>query len=257
MPASQRLDAAAIKSKIDEIESRKDVSAAVRDQALALYRNALSQLDAAEASAAAASKYQEAIEASPKRTAEIRSQIERLTGAPQTTAALPPRTINGLPLADVEQRLDTTRAEIATLRTELGELEATLRAMASRPTAARDEQSVERQKLDEVSAPNKNANLSDDAAVAEARRASLAAERQARLAKINMLEQEVISLPARQGLAEANRDLAAAKLERLEQKRPGVAADLQTAVGILGSMRGQQGCCRNKPIGQSLKFQRA
>ena len=60
---------------------------------------------------------------------------------PKTTGAAPKKPVSQLPLADVEQRLDTTQAEIATLRTELGELDATLRTMAARPTAAREEQS--------------------------------------------------------------------------------------------------------------------
>lgn len=218
--AAQPLAAPAIKSKIDEIESRKEIAPAIRDQALALYRNALSQLDAAEASAAAAAKFQEAIESSPKRTAEIRAQLKALSAPPLTTAAVSQKPLTVLPLADIEQRLDSTRAEIATLKTELGELDATLRGMASRPTAAREEQSLEKQKLDELNAPQKSADASADPTVVEARRASIAAERQARSAKINMLEQELISLPARQTLAEANRDMAAAKMERLEQQVP-------------------------------------
>jgi len=222
--AARPLNAAAIKAKIDEIDSRKEIAPAVRDQALALYRNALSQLDAAEANAGAAAKFQEAIEASPKRTAEVRAQLKALTLPPQTTAAISDKSLSQMSLGEIEQRLDSTRAEIATLKTQLGEFDATLRGMASRPTGARDEQSAERQKLDELPAPSKGAEANDDATVVEARRTALAAERQARAAKINMLEQELISLPARQALAEANRDLAAANLDRLEQQVPALEA---------------------------------
>ncbi len=214
------LTAASIKSKIGEIEARKDIAPAIRDQSLALYRDALSQLDAAEASSAAAAKFQEAIQSSPKHTAELKEQLSAVLAPPKTTGAAPKKQVNQLALADIEQRLDTTQADIATVRTELGELDATLRTMAARPTAAREEQSVEKQQLDALASARPTGNLDEDPAITEARRASMAAERLARAAKINLLEQEVISLPARQALTTARRDLAAAKLGRLEQQVP-------------------------------------
>lgn len=222
--ATPTLTASWIKSKIDEIETRKDVAPAVRDQSLALYRNALSQLEASEASSAAAAKFQEAIQASPKRTAVIKEQLSTVGAAPKTTGATPKKPIAQLPLADIEQRLGTTQAGIATLRNELGELEATLRTLAARPTAAREEQSTERQQLDALNAARSVASLDETSVVAEARRTSVAAERLARAAKVNLLEQEVISLPARQALATAGRDLAAARLALLEQQVPTLEA---------------------------------
>jgi len=218
--ATPALTPAWITSKIDEIAARKDIAPAARDQSLSLYRDALRQLEAAEASGATAAEFQEAIQASPKRTAEIKDQLADALSPPKTTGSAPKKQISQIPLNDIEQRLDTTQAQIATLKTELSEFEATLRAMAARPTAARQEQSIERQRLDELASARAAGSLDEDPVVAEARRTSLAAERQARAAKINLLEQELISLPARQTLAAASRDLAAAKLERLEQQVP-------------------------------------
>ncbi len=218
--ASPTLTAAWIKSKIDEIEARADLAPAVRDQSLSLYRDALRQLEAGEAAGAAATTFQDAIQSSPKRTAEIKGQLQAVLSPPKTTGSAPKKPVAQLPLNDIEQRLDTTQAEIATLKTELGQLDAALRGMAARPTAARQEQSVEKQRLDELAAPRNTANVDEDPAVADARRTSLAAERLARSAKINLLEQELISLPARQALATASRDLAAAKLEGLERQVP-------------------------------------
>ncbi len=222
--ATPTLTADGVKAKIEEIAARKDIAPAVRDQALVLYRDAQSQLEAAEGSSNAAAKFQEAIQTSPKRTAEIKEQLSSVGSAPKATGAAPKRSISQLPLADIEQRLDTTQAEVATLRTELGELDATLRTMAVRPTAAREEQSLERQQLDALGSARSAASLDEQPVVAEARRASIAAERLARAAKINLLEQEVISLPARQALTKASRDFAAAKLEVLERQVPTLEA---------------------------------
>jgi len=209
-----------IKSKIDEIEARKDIAAAERDQSLALYRNALSQLEAAEASSTAAAGFQEAIRSAPKRTAEINKELAALLAPPSTTAAAPKRSNANLSLNDIEQVLDTTQAEIATLETELGQLEATLRTMAARPTTARQEQSVEKQRVDALVSPLPTPGIDESTVVAEARRAALAAERMARAARVNLLEQELISLPARQALTTAQRDLAIARIESLQRQVP-------------------------------------
>lgn len=218
--ATPALSPAWIKSKIDEIEARTDIAAATRDQSLALYRDALSQLEAVEASTAAAAGFQEAIQSAPKRTQEIKRKLATLVAPPDTTAAVSLPSTGRLSLSDTKQRRDTIQAEMATLQTDLSELDATLRAMAARPTAARKEQSTERQKLDELAAPAQAPAIAEDAIVAEARRTSLAAVRSARSARVNLLEQELISLPTRQVLATAQRDLAAAKLERLERQVP-------------------------------------
>jgi potassium-dependent mechanosensitive channel len=224
--ATPTLTATWIQSKIDEIAARKDIAPAVRDRSLALYRDALSQLESAEASSVAAANFQDAIQSSPKLAAEVRAQLAAMNAPPASTGAVAKKPKGELPLNQIEQKLDTTQAEIATLNTELGEFEATLRAMAARPTAARQEQSVEKQKLDELASARPAADLGEETVVAEARRASLATERLARAAKINLLEQELISLPARQALAAANRDLAAAKLERLQQQVPALEASI-------------------------------
>ena len=56
------------------------------------------------------------------------------------------------------------------------------------------------------------------------RRAAVSAERRARAAKLNLLEQELISLPARQASTTARRDLAAAKYDKLAKRIPIVEA---------------------------------
>jgi potassium-dependent mechanosensitive channel len=222
--ATPTLTAAGIKSKIDEIAARKDIAPAVRDQTLALYRDALSQLEAAASSSATAAKFQEAIQSSPKRTAELKQLLAETLAPPKTSGGTPKKSISQLPLADIEQNLDTIQAEMATLRTQLGDLDVTLRALATRPTAAREEQSAEKQRLDQLASARPLANLVEDPVIADARRAAVLAELLARAAKINQLEQEVISLPARQALATSSRDLTAAKLERLQQQVPPLEA---------------------------------
>jgi len=104
--ATSTLTAAWIKSKIDEIAARKDIAAATRDQSLTLYREALSQLEAADASSAAAAKFQDAIQSSPKRTAEVREQLAAVGAPPTSTGTVAKKPTGQLPLSDIEQKLD-------------------------------------------------------------------------------------------------------------------------------------------------------
>ena len=208
-------------SRIDELEARKDIDPAARDQALALYRKALSQLEAAKANSSAAAKFQDAIKGSPKLTAEVKKQLAGVVASAKENVTRLSKSIARSPLGDVEQQLNTTQGEVATLKTELGQLETKLRDIASRPTAARTEQSAQKKKLDELVEPrNASGNSQDSPIVADAQRAAISAERLAVSAKVNLLEQELISLPAREALTAASRDLAAAKLDILKEQIP-------------------------------------
>ncbi len=219
--ASPDLTASRIKSKIDAIEARKDLAVALRDQALALYRKALSQLEAAAANSSAAARFQDAIKESPKRTAKVKKQLAAVLASAEGNVASLSKSIARLPLGDVEQQLNTTEGEIAKLKTEVDQLQTTLREIASRPTAARNEQTGEKKKLDQLVESRASAGNSHEASlVADARRASIVAERLAVSAKVNLLEQELISLPAREARAAASRDLAAAKRNIRQKQAP-------------------------------------
>ncbi len=219
--ATPDLTASRIKSKIDEIEARKDLAVALRDQTLALYRKALSQLEAAAANSSAAARFQAAIKESPKRTAEVKKQLAAVLASAEGNVTRLSKSIARLPLGDVEQQLNTTEGEIAKLKTELDQLQTTLREIASRPTAARNEQTAEKKKLDElVETRASSGNSQESSIVADASRASIVAERLAVSAKVNLLEQELISLPAREARAAASRDLAAAKRDIRQEQVP-------------------------------------
>lgn len=224
--AAPDLTSARIQAKIDELEARKDIEQAQREQALGLYRKALGDLEAAESNQAAAAKFQEAIGNSPKQTAELKQQLEAVLGSTDATMETLATSIAQLPAADVEQQLNTAQAEIAKLKNELSQIDARLKEIASRPTAARAEQTEEKLKLDGLSESNAVAIKDKSTPVADARLTSLSAERLARSAKVNLLEQEIISLQARQALVAASRDLVAAKLELWEKQTPILEARL-------------------------------
>ncbi len=212
------------KARIQELEARTDIAPAIRDQALMLLRTALGQLEAAAANAAAATRFQESAQRSPERVAEAKQQLEALQNEPSIDEFA--KRVEKLPMTEAQQALDAATSEVATTKSDLDQLESRLRDMGTRSTAAREEQSAEKQALDALENPDAAAPADQDPVLVEARRAALNAERRARSAKLNMLEQELISLPARQASATARRDLAAAKLEKLNKRIPVIQARL-------------------------------
>jgi len=224
--AAPDLTAARIQAKIDEVEARKDIPQAQREQALTLYRKALGELESAQANQTAAAKFQDTIANAPQRTAELKQELDAVRNSTDEMVKSLASSVARLPLADVEQQLDTAQGEIAKLKTELSQLEAQLKDIASRPTSARTEQTEEKLKLDGLAETSAIADKEKSSPVSEAHLISLSAERLARSTKVNLLEQEIISLPARQALMGASRDLIAAKLELLQKQVPILEARL-------------------------------
>jgi len=226
------------KARIKDVEARADLAPALRDEALALLRNALGQLQAATTSNEAAARFQEAAQRSPERVAEAKQQLEALQNEPGDDEFA--KRIWMLSLTEAQQALDAANSEAASLGTALGQLEARLRDMNTRATSARDEQTAEKQALDALENPDAMQSGTDDPMIVDARRSSLSAERRARTAKINLLEQEVISLPARQASATARRDLTAAKLDKLKKRIPIIEAHVGVLKGAEAARQRQE-----------------
>jgi len=211
-----------MKGRIKELEARTDVAPDIRDQAIAQLRNALGQLEAASASAAAGKRFQESAQRSAERVAEAKQQADALKREPGEEEFT--KRVANLSLAEAQQALDASNGSVATIKAELDQLEARLREMATRATAAREEQTAEKQALDALEGSDEAPAGDANPVLGDARRAALGAERRARAAKLTLLEQELISLPARQASATARRDLAAAKFDKLSKRIPIIEA---------------------------------
>ena len=211
-----------VKSRIGELEARTDVAPAIREEALTLLRAALGHNEAAAASATTAARYQDSSQRAADRIAEAKQQLEALANGADEAEF--PNRIRSLNLTEAQQALDAASSEAATLRSDLAQLDTRLRDMGGRATGAREEQTAEKQALDALESPDTPQAVDSDPIVAEARRVAIAAERRARTANVNLLEQEIISLPMRQASATARRDLMAAKLEKLNKRIPLIEA---------------------------------
>ncbi len=235
-----------VKSKIEEMKARPDIEEATRAQAISLYEGALRNLDAADAANKAAEEFQAAIEApASKEEGAKAGKLAPDAGARHARFADELRTNQDA--AQVQKRLDAAQASEAELRHELSKLETALKNMENRPAAARAEQAIERQELDKLNDDAGGAKVGEPVFIAEARRVSKAAQRIARAARINLLEQELISLSVRQSNTAAERDRIAAKLEdnawhisliqgRLDELRQGEAIERQALADRASSM---------------------
>jgi potassium-dependent mechanosensitive channel len=218
--AAPDLTATRIQAKIDELEARKDIPQAQREQALALYKKALGELESTKTSQAAAEKFQTAIAETPRKTEELKRELESVVGSSEEMVATLTASVSKLPAEDVEQQLTSARGELAKLKTELSQLDVRLKEIESRPTTARAEQTEEKLKLDSLAEASAIAEKGNGTPLTDARLTSMSAERLARTAKVNLLEHEIISLPARQALIAASRDLVTAKLDLLQKQIP-------------------------------------
>jgi len=211
-----------MKTRIQELEARTDVAPDIRDQALAQLRNALGHLEAASASAATAKRFQESSQRSADRVAEAKQQLDALHKEPREEEFA--KHVDKLPLGEAQQALDASNSAAATIKSDLDQLEGRLREMGTRATAAREEQTAEKQALDALENADDAQSGDPNPVLVDARRGAVAAERRARTAKLTLLEQELISLPARQASSTARRDLAAAKLGKLTKRIPIIEA---------------------------------
>ena len=211
-----------MKTRIQELEARTDVAPDIRDQALAQLRNALGHLEAASASAATAKRFQESSQRSADRVAEAKQQLDALQKEPGEDEFA--KRVGKLPLGEAQKALDASNSAAATIKSDLDQLEGRLREMGTRATAAREEQTAEKQALDALENADDAQSGDPNPVLVDARRGAVAAERRARTAKLTLLEQELISLPARQASSTARRDLAAAKLGKLTKRIPIIEA---------------------------------
>lgn len=202
----EQLDAATIRARIAVVEARTDVSEAERDLLLQRLRAALARVEATEAARKAALDYAQALQT-----------------APQTIAALNAESLSSPPTTDVgdaddnpvqmQLRLASLQAEAVSLRSALRNLDESLRYMGSRPDEARAELKDLHQQLERQQAVIPT-NASP--ALVEANKLLNDATRQELSARIERTEQELLSLPTRESIANAQRALAARRSTQVD-----------------------------------------
>jgi potassium efflux system protein len=209
-PTSQQLE-----NKLKEIQAADDSNDATKTKLVELYRKALSSVAAAASFADKAKAYAQAVEAAPDTAAEIRKVLDNPGQGQETPAQpVPP----DVPLPELEQRLAKEQANTSATEAKLNELDKELDGRAQRPTEARQRITEAKKELDDIDA-QLVATPPDHQppTLIQARRWAREARAAELRNEIHMLDQEILSQPARVDLLKAKRDQASAQLKALQR----------------------------------------
>lgn len=206
-------------TRIDVLETRSDLSETERDLVLEQLRGAVARAESAEAARKRASEYAAGLKSAPDTIAALTAE-----------SALTPETDELREAADpvaMQLQLVALQAESVSLRSKQRTLAEQLRGMDSRPPEARAELSDLRMRLDRARTP---IPAKASPLLAEASRLREQAAHQELSARIEMIEQELSTLPTRESIATAQRDL-------LERRVTEVDAAIEASNARIASRR--------------------
>lgn len=205
-----------VESRVDEVTGNAELDQELKENLLEIYQKILGQIQATELYTGKADAFANTIKSAPQEAAAMRQQLE----AQQADAS---KVLSGLsedPTArEIEQYLQAERANEAAESTKLAGIEQQIIAESDRPLIARRSITT-----DEDAIANLNERLSkppspdEHPLLAEARRWNISTQITANNAEIAMLEQELLSQPARLELLNLQKELSTRSLEYIKAK---------------------------------------
>jgi potassium efflux system protein len=203
-------------AKIAETESATDLPDETKNQLLSLYRQALGNLNEATSHRSSAQTFRQALQTAPSEAKQIR---DALAAASLAQAQKPSPLDDSPPLQELETRLQREKADFAAADAQRTDLSTRLDAEAARPAAIRKRlQEADGEQADNRAQQQLPPAADASPAEAQARRWALQTGADALSAEIEMLNQELLSQPARVELLEAKRDKAAADAAAIGQR---------------------------------------
>ena len=200
--AEANVSAVDLAQRINVLKTRTDLSDTERDLVLEQLRAALTRAEAAEIARKSASAYAAALQSAPETIAVLTAE-SALAPEPQ------PLPDSADPVT-LQLRLAALQAESASLRSKQRDLLEQLRSMEDRPAEARPQLGDLRRQLGSVQLPSLPANASP--LLVEATRLREQATHQELSARIEQIEQELLSLPTRKAITTAQSDLLARRI---------------------------------------------
>ena len=198
------------------MEAAGGIDEKLRNELIELYRKTLSNLQMANSSREAARGYLEEAQTAP---AEIET-IRRGTLESTNTVLVDTLEANlSTPLRQLESLLQKEKADLAAVDARSADFTKWLDDEANRPAQVRQRLAEAKQQQDEVATRLKLPPPADEGPEqAEARRWELETRYEALSAEIEMLDQELLSQPARADLLRAKRDKALARIEWMAKR---------------------------------------
>ncbi len=211
-PAAWAVTPEKLQERIKDAEVAADLDDELKKKITDLLKQALASLQKANEAKGLAESYRLALKDAPARAEEIRAKLKQDPPV-ETPIQVPPDAT----AKAIDQLLDQRRAELAGAKSELDKTDARLKTLQGRPQKAREEQLAAAKKTEEMDKALKAVPAEgENPRLTESSRLALEAASRARAEEVAMLEQEIVSHPARLDLQSAERELAARGLAALQ-----------------------------------------
>lgn len=205
---TSRLDVDSIRARIEQVAARTDISSSERDLVLEQLKAALARVESANAARAQSAEFAQSLRDAPEVIRSLRAALDKENVAPAA-----PAVVGSGDLVDLRLRLASLQTQAVTLRGQQRALDESLRLMSTRSVEARRDLLKLRQDMDD----NRSSIASNASSLqVEATRLRVEASRQDLSVRIELIEQEILSLPTREAITTAQRDLSARRLQRME-----------------------------------------
>ena len=202
-----------VSARLKEVEAATSLDEETRSALVERLNNALGNLETIRANRDTTEAYLQAVKTAPQQAMEIRAQLEADAQDPREIKVT---ATDASPFEEVERELLQEKANRSSVEARLADLESRLESAKARPPLIQEQlREAELNKEDIESKLKLPAAEGELPWVTEARRWAQTTQVAALRSKIAMLDQELLSMPMRIELLEAQRDQTLHKIERV------------------------------------------
>ena len=207
---------AALEARLKEVGAATSLDEETRATLVETLNKTLGNLEAIKTSKATTESYVQARKTAPEQAAAIRKQLEE---DDRDDADVSVEATADSPFDLIEAELLQEKANLAAVQAKLSDLQAQLDTSNSRPSVVQQQLLQAKQDKEGLEAKLKLQDTAGKASDAgEVNRWSLTTRIAALRSEISMLDQELLSMPMRVGLLEAQRDRAARSVKRVAMR---------------------------------------
>ena len=202
-----------VNARLKEVEAATSLDEETRSALVERLNNALGNLETIRANKDTIETYLQAVKTAPQQAMEIRTQLEAEAQDPREIKVT---ATDASPFEEVERELLQEKANLSAVAARLADLESRLESAKARPPLIQEQlRKAELNKEEIESRLNLPAAEGELPWVTEARRWAQTTRVAALRSKIAMLDQELLSMPMRIELLEAQREQTLSTIERI------------------------------------------
>jgi potassium efflux system protein len=210
---SSTVTASMLNARLKEVEAAASLDEETRGSLVEMLHNALGSLEKIRANKATMEAYIQAVKTAPQQASELRAQLDKDTRASRDVKVT---ATEASPFDEIERELLQEKANHAAVESRLADLESQLDSARARPALIQQQLLAAEQDKEQLESQLKLPAPADELLwLTEARRWLQTARVAALRSESAMLDQELLSMPMRIELLEAQRDKDAQTVERI------------------------------------------